>query len=834
MITNGPARTFTQESVNSWFSKLSGYNWENEFSTSSLEEGRKLYKLGIVDSLDVGEKQVIFVRKINREESYSVIEWSAHNRIEFRTSLDDEGVGKAVAVAGIYELEELISEIHEEDPMLHESQDNSSIEISTVEDEDTVNSQYEIPYKLLIRLRVSNNTGLTAIPYWQNNENKRFSPYAIPVEENLKVDRSILLRFAREANDYGFRFCKESGSYNLKDWNQVAKFAEEILCEWDDHFQLEFSEEAALLKKGNRNIKWEITASNHDPHNMTLNESFIIDGKKVAKNLTGSFRKVGKKHTFLRGHGLVKIEDNQVEDFEWWKQKRMDGTNGKWPRYMLFSLFARKYMKTNQDGELAKWQGTIRDIEKNNKQVRVNILRPYQKSGVARINLLHELGCHPLLADEMGLGKTIQALALISVSKISDLPNLVVCPASVVPVWVREARTHFPNIKTSILSKDRNFLSCSQSSNSILWVASYTQLRRHKNHLEKAKFHHAILDEAQMIKNPKAKGTQACLSIKSEYRLALSGTPIENSALDLWTIFRFLMPGLLGSRIDLEKSLTTDSSKINKILQRQVAPFVMRRLKKDVATELPPKIETELPCQLNQEQMHTYRRLAEKGILEHGNNLEKAINRGPMHLFSLLTRLRQTCCDLSLLPGVKRGGTMGIKNEILIQKIHDLKASNSKAIVFSQFTSYLNILENDIRKEFRDIKILKLTGATRDRAKPVDEFQNSPNCSVMLASLKAAGLGVTLTAADYVFIMDPWWNPAVEEQAIDRAHRIGREKPTLIYRMIAQGTIEERVRELQKNKKQTFQQILGDTERTTRLSEYFSDLEELINFREIR
>ena len=128
-------------------------------------------------------------------------------------------------------------------------------------------------------------------------------------------------------------------------------------------------------------------------------------------------RKAGKKHTFLRGHGLVKIEDNQAEDFEWWKQKRMDGTNGKWPRYMLFSLFARKYMKTNQDGKLAKWQGTIRDIEKNNKQVRVNILRPYQKSGVARINLLHELGCHPLLADEMGLGKTIQALALISVSK---------------------------------------------------------------------------------------------------------------------------------------------------------------------------------------------------------------------------------------------------------------------------------------------------------------------------------------------------------------------------------------------------------------------------------
>ena len=147
-------------------------------------------------------------------------------------------------------------------------------------------------------------------------------------------------------------------------------------------------QKGSFAQKGNRNIKWEITASNHDPHNMTLNESFIIDGKKITKKLAGSFPKVGKKHTFLRGHGLVKIQDNQAEDFEWWKQKRRDGTNGKWPLYMLFSLFARKYIKTNQDSQLAKWQGTIRDIEKNNKKVRVNILRPYQKSGVARINYL--------------------------------------------------------------------------------------------------------------------------------------------------------------------------------------------------------------------------------------------------------------------------------------------------------------------------------------------------------------------------------------------------------------------------------------------------------------
>jgi SNF2 family DNA or RNA helicase len=639
------------------------------------------------------------------------------------------------------------------------------------------------------------------------------------------------MRFVREATDHEFKFEKETGSFHLQDWNLVAGFASEALRNWDDHFKLEFSDDAALLKKGNRSLQWELEAKNRDSLTMSLSESFLLDGKKLKESQFNLFRKIGKNHTFLRGHGLVKLEENQIEDFEWWKQNRTDPITGKWPRYMLFSLFARKYLKTNQDGELAKWQGKIRDLEKNKEETQIKFLRPYQRTGVSRIKLLHQLGCHTLLADEMGLGKTVQALAVLHSTEKSKLPDLVVCPASVVPVWIKEAKTHFPNLQTAVLSQGQNFLNSSIQPS--LWVASYTQLRRHRQLLEQVEFRHAVLDEAQMIKNPKAKGTQACLSIRSTYRMALSGTPIENSALDLWTIFRFLMPGLLGSRKDLEKSLSADSLKIHSILQRQVAPFVLRRLKKDVAKELPPKIEAELPCRLNQEQLNTYRKLAEEGILRHGTDLKEAIKHSPTHLFSLLTRLRQTCCDLSLLPGFPKGGPIGIKSEILLQKIHDLKSSNSKAIVFSQFTSYLNILENDLRKEFTDIKLLKLTGATRDRAKPVDEFQNTPKPAIMLASLKAAGLGITLTAADYVFIMDPWWNPAIEEQAIDRAHRIGREKPTFIYRLIAQGTIEERVRQLQRDKKETFKQIIGDMDKPTQLSKHFSDLKDLIKYQEI-
>jgi SNF2 family DNA or RNA helicase len=425
----------------------------------------------------------------------------------------------------------------------------------------------------------------------------------------------------------------------------------------------------------------------------------------------------------------------------------------------------------------------------------------------------------------MGLGKTIQTLALIASSPRLELPDLVVCPASVVPVWEQEVATHFPKIKVEVLKQGNDF---TKHSKECLWVASYTQIRRHRSLLEGQQFRCAILDEAQMIKNPQAKVTQACLAINARNRLALSGTPLENSAMDVWTIFRFLMPGLLGGRREMEKELQKDSPKTHLMIKRQIAPFVIRRLKRDVAKELPPKIEAEVPCILNQEQKKVYKLLVEQGILANGENLQDAVKNSPTHIFSLLTRLRQSCCDLRLLPNHKEILETGAKEAILLQKLNDLAHNGSKAIIFSQFTSYLSILEKNLRTKIPKLKIVKLTGATRDRTQPVKTFQESKDSTVMLASLKAAGLGVTLTSADYIFLMDPWWNPAIEEQAIDRAHRIGRTKPIFIYRLIAQGTIEEKVREFQKEKKDTFEEIVGDIEKPTRLLEYFKDLEDLI------
>ena len=231
--------------------------------------------------------------------------------------------------------------------------------------------------------------------------------------------------------------------------------------------------------------------------------------------------------------------------------------------------------------------------------------------------------------------------------------------------------------------------------------------------------------------------------------------------------------------------------------------------KKDVAKDLPPKIEAEIPCKLNQEQATTYRKLAEQGMLDHGENLGEAIRQSPTHLFSLLTRLRQTCCDLGLLPGIERNESSGIKSEILLQKLDDLFKIGSKAIVFSQFTSYLQILEKDISKRLIGIKLLKLTGYNPETGPNQSKNFKAILILPLCLSLKAAGLGITLTTSRLYFPHASMVeNPAVEQQAIDRAHRIGRQKPTFIYRLIAQGTIEERVRQLQISKKKHLMKLL--------------------------
>ncbi len=835
MISNGPSRTFTRDAVEAWLVRLSTCDWEKHIPESQLKLARNYYRDGYLSTLDLQENQAIVTKKINREETYSVVEWSRNNAPEIRTSMDDEQLGVVLATAGLYEIEELIAEIQEDDPLLG---DNISLPDDTEQEEDdeaeqkedadsTDDSSQKIP--LVISLEVSNQQGLRAIPSWKLSSDRKVSVYGDHDSfDSEQTDRPALMRFVAEAGKQGFTFNKKSGEFRMQDWSTVAKFTQDVLRVWENSFLLEFSESAKLLKKGLNTLNWEIEARSLDGSDMLLRENFHLGKRRLSPQLVKKVTSARLGSTFIRGHGLVRLDQDQVEDFTWWQRNRGDAKRAHWPRYMLFSLFARKYLRTRADGQLAHWKESIEKLDTNGVGKKFSFLRPYQKDGVAQLHALHQLGCHPLLADEMGLGKTMQTLALVASSGEADIPDLVICPASVVPVWQKEAKKHFPKLKVKILSKGNTF---EDDTEPCLWVASYTQLRRHRQLLDKQDFRYAILDEAQLIKNPKAKVTQACLSIEATHRLALSGTPIENSALDLWTIFRYLMPGLLGPRKELENNLLEDSAKTLLLLRRQVTPFVLRRMKNEVAAELPPKLETELPCPLNEEQRKIYRELAEGGIKQHGNDLKDAIRQSSMHVFSLLTRLRQACCDLSLLPGREHLPTCGSKGDLLIEKLHDLSSSGAKVLVFSQFTTFLSVLKKNIKLQLPDLEVLELTGSTRDRSQPVDRFESTDQPVVLLASLKAAGLGVTLKSADYVFLMDPWWNPAVEEQAIDRAHRLGREKPTFIYRMVSQGTIEERVRQLQLEKKETFQKVIGELEKPVGLADHFASLQDLIELK---
>ncbi len=493
-------------------------------------------------------------------------------------------------------------------------------------------------------------------------------------------------------------------------------------------------------------------------------------------------------------------------------------------------------------------------------------LRDYQRTGVAWMEQLAQAGCHGLLADEMGLGKTVQVLSWIAQEPLDDRPSLIVCPASVVPVWQREVARFFPELTTEVLRSDHTpgrlnigptgfsvsgdngnlqrspattpdgesatpaplrGRPASRQARPTLWLASYSQLRRQRAAFDGLRLGYLILDEAQSIKNPDAKVTQACLSLHAERRLAVTGTPVENRPLDLWTLFRFLMPGLLGSRRRFELHWLANEPEARRLLRQQTAPFILRRTKAAVLPELPEKIESELLCPLTEVQGNEYRRLTKEGIAELGNTWQQAEARMP--LLALLTRLRQACCDPGLLPWMQCPPEQSGKLALLADRLAEITANGHKAVVFSQFTALLERAEALLHQRLPEVPRWSLTGTTKDRSKPVQAFQRAVGPALFLASLKAGGTGITLHAADYVFLLDPWWNPAVERQAIDRVHRIGQKRAVFIYRMVTVGTIEARIEALKQRKAALSDDLLAEDSSTLpRLADWYHSLEALI------
>jgi superfamily II DNA or RNA helicase len=440
----------------------------------------------------------------------------------------------------------------------------------------------------------------------------------------------------------------------------------------------------------------------------------------------------------------------------------------------------------------------------------VGHLRDYQREGLAWMNFLREFHFGGCLADDMGVGKTAQVLALLETRREDHAgPSLVVVPRSLVFNWKQEAARFTPRLR--VLDYSGQLRDASQIPQHHVVLTTYGTLRRDIADLRRIPFDYLVLDEAQAIKNSHTDSAKAVRLLKGRYRLAMSGTPVENHLGELWSLFEFLNPGMLGASTlfqTLGDPARPENEETRKLLSQALRPFLLRRTKQQVARELPPKTEQVLFCELSEKEREIYDQLRDSYRLSLRQEIAgRGLARSKMHVLEALLRLRQAACHPGLLRDDLRQGSSA-KFDLLVEQLDQTIDEGHKALVFSQFTSLLALLKQQLDR--RGIPYEYLDGQTADRQRPVERFQNDASVPLFLISLKAGGLGLNLTAADYVFLLDPWWNPAVEAQAVDRTHRIGQDKHVFAYRIIAKDTVEEKVLELQNSKRDLAAAIIGE------------------------
>jgi len=453
-------------------------------------------------------------------------------------------------------------------------------------------------------------------------------------------------------------------------------------------------------------------------------------------------------------------------------------------------------------------------------------LRPYQRAGLGWLEFLRTTGLGGCLADDMGLGKTVQALALLEGLRASGNhgPSLVVAPRSLLFNWAAEARRFAPQLR--VMEHHGTERGKNDFAGADLVLTTYATMRLDIAKLAEIEFEYVILDESQAIKNATSQVAKASRLLRGRHRLALSGTPIENHLGELWSLFEFLNPGLLGSSRSFARTFAAKNAPPERrdALARAIRPLLLRRTKEQVAPELPERIEQTLYCELEGTQKKQYEELRDHYRAALLGRIKKGgIDKARMHILEALLRLRQAACDPALIDG--NTDAPSAKVELLMDELRDVLDSGHRALVFSQFTSFLSIVRGVLDRE--RIPYLYLDGKTTNRQTLVEQFQDSSGPPLFLISLKAGGLGLNLTNADYIFLLDPWWNPAVEAQAIDRAHRIGRQKPVVAYRLIARDTVEEKILELQAKKKELAESIISEDNSVLRRLEV-EDIEMLL------
>jgi len=443
------------------------------------------------------------------------------------------------------------------------------------------------------------------------------------------------------------------------------------------------------------------------------------------------------------------------------------------------------------------------------------VLRPYQRAGIHWLNWLRENHLHGILADDMGLGKTVQTICAVNIAhekQEADRPSLIVCPRSVVPFWVREVRRCVPDIKIAAYGGARRDKTIWENAGKRWVVTTYETLARDIDLIARVPFYFLVLDEATMIKNPHTQRTQAIKSLNAMHRLAISGTPVENRLSELWSIFDFLIKGMFGSHASFstryEVPIAAGDEEAADDLARRIRPFLLRRLKETVAKDLPEKLELEVWCDLSSEQRSLYGQLQD--LL--AKPLQEEIESGAqvnyqMSVLPVLTKLKQVCDHPALITGKTRPlFGRSEKFDTTIERIQEIKAAGDQVVVFSHFLKTLDLFE----LAFDDLGIssIRIDGGVDNRQERIDHF-NGGKATVALCSILACGYGITLTSANHVIHFDRWWNPATEDQATDRVHRIGQQKNVYVYRTLVSGTLEEKIAVLLENKRNLADQVIG-------------------------
>lgn len=640
---------------------------------------------------------------------------------------------------------------------------------------------------------------------------------------DIEKEMSIINQF------HEFGFTRTNKGFEIGDEEKLLEFLVSGLEKLQQMAEVYYSEEFKKIRvHGNSGYKSNITLNKDN----LLEFNFSIEGVDNIElsNIFASLREKRKYHRLKNGSFVLLDSDNILkvaQMIEYLNIKDSDISKNKILLSKYNAIYIEEKLKREQMDFVdtnKKFKELVSDL-KNTKELKVvvpkaldSIMRDYQKIGFRWLKTLGNCGFGGILADEMGLGKTLEAIAFIQ-SEVEEndnnQPTLVVCPTSVVYNWKDEIEKFAPSLNCIVISgnkRQREELKQNIKENDVV-ITSYALLRRDIEEYKKITFRYCFLDEAQFIKNFNSQNSHSVKSIKAKCKFALTGTPIENSLTELWSIFDFIMPGYMLNHNAFSKKyeapiVKDGSHEALQELNNHVKPFILRRTKLEVAKDLPAKIEHRISVEMTTEQKKVYLAYLKdaKGELEEDVK-EKGFNKSKFKVLSILTRLRQICCDPSTFIENYNGGSG--KMEALDEFLENSIEEGHRILIFSQFTRVLKNISN--RLDAKGIKYMYLDGSTKSekRVEMVKTF-NEGESQVFLISLKAGGTGINLTGADMVIHFDPWWNPAVEAQATDRAHRIGQKKSVEVIKLIARGTIEEKIFKLQQKKKEITQSVIND------------------------